>query len=62
MQYVLTEEQELLRETVRRLAKEKVEPGARKRDELGEFDWEMVALFRENDLFGLDFPAEYGGS
>ncbi|MGB9904668.1 MAG: acyl-CoA dehydrogenase family protein, partial [Desulfotomaculales bacterium] len=55
MQYILTEEQELLRETVRRLAKEKVEPGARKRDETGEFDWEMVALFRENDLFGLDF-------
>lgn len=62
MQYTLTEEQELLRETVRRLAKEKVEPGARERDEKGKFDWEMVALFRENDLFGLDFPAEYGGS
>lgn len=62
MQYVLTEEQELLRETVRRLAKEKVEPGARERDEKGKFDWGMVELFRENDLFGLDFPAEYGGS
>ena len=62
MQYALTAEQELLRETVRRLAKEKVEPGARARDEKGKFDWEMAALFRENDLFGLDFPAEYGGS
>jgi alkylation response protein AidB-like acyl-CoA dehydrogenase len=62
LQYSLNEEQELLRETVRRLAKEKVEPGAHERDQKGVFDWSMVELLRENDLFGLDFPAEYGGS
>lgn len=62
MQYALTEEQELLRETVRRIAREKVAPGAGERDIAGEFDWSMVNLMRENDLYGLDFPAEYGGS
>jgi alkylation response protein AidB-like acyl-CoA dehydrogenase len=62
MQYALTEEQELLRETVRRLAKEKIEPGALLRDEKGKFDWDMVNLLRENDLYGLDFPSAYGGS
>lgn len=62
MQYALTEEQELLRETVKRIAREKVAPGAGKRDLAGEFDWAMVNLMRENDLYGLDFPAEYGGS
>ncbi|HAP93639.1 MAG TPA: acyl-CoA dehydrogenase [Desulfotomaculum sp.] len=62
MQYALTEEQELLRETVRRIAREKVAPEADKRDHAGEFDWEMVNLMQENDLYGLDFPAEYGGS
>lgn len=62
MQYTLTEEQVLLQETVRRLAKEKIEPGAAERDEKGEFSWEMVNLLRENGLYGVDFPEEYGGS
>ena len=62
MQYGLTEEQVLLRDTVRKLAKEKVEPGAGARDQKGEFSWEMVNLLRENGLFGVDFPEEYGGS
>ena len=62
MQYDLTEEQLLLRDMVRKLAKEKVEPGAGARDQTGEFSWEMVKLIRENGLFGVDFPEEYGGS
>ena len=47
---------------VRRLAKERVEPGATRRDAAGEFDWEMVDLMRENGLYGIDFPEAYGGS
>ena len=62
MQYGLTEEQILLQNMVRRLAKDKVAPGAGKRDETGEFDWEMVELMRENGLYGIDFPEEFGGS
>ena len=42
MQYDLSEEQVLLRDMVRKLAKEKVEPGAAARDQKGEFSWEMV--------------------
>lgn len=62
MQYDLTEEQILLQNMVRRLAKEKVAPGAGKRDEDAKFDWEMVELMRENGLYGIDFPEAYGGS
>ncbi len=62
MQYDLTEEQRLLQNMVQRLAREKVAPGAARRDEEGEFDWEMVNLLRENGLYGVDFPAAYGGS
>jgi alkylation response protein AidB-like acyl-CoA dehydrogenase len=62
MQYDLTEEQILLQNMVRRLARDKVAPGAGKRDEDGKFDWEMVDLMRENGLYGIDFPEEYGGS
>jgi alkylation response protein AidB-like acyl-CoA dehydrogenase len=62
MQYDLTEEQRMLQTMVARLAKEKVEPGAARRDVEGTFDWEMVELLRENGLFGIDFPEAYGGS
>jgi alkylation response protein AidB-like acyl-CoA dehydrogenase len=62
MQYELTEEQILLQNMVRRLAKERVAPGAGKRDEEGKFEWEMVELMRENGLYGIDFPEAYGGS
>jgi len=62
MQYELTEEQRILQDMVRRLAREKVEPGAAKRDVEGEFDWKMVDLMRENGLYGIDFPEAYGGS
>lgn len=61
MQYDLTEEQKMLRDMVRRLAKEKIEPGARERDEKGEWDWGVVDVIRENGLMGVDFPEEYGG-
>jgi len=62
MQYDLTEEQRMLQNMVRRLAKERVEPGAGKRDAAGEFSWEQVDLLRENGLYGIDFPEAYGGS
>jgi len=62
MQYELTEEQRMLQDMVRRLAKERVEPGATRRDAEGEFDWAMVDLMRENGLYGIDFPEAYGGS
>ncbi|MBP1726715.1 MAG: acyl-CoA dehydrogenase [Deltaproteobacteria bacterium] len=62
MQYDLTEEQRMLQNMVRRLAKERVEPGAGKRDAAAEFSWEQVDLLRENGLYGIDFPEAYGGS
>ncbi|MGP8050044.1 MAG: acyl-CoA dehydrogenase family protein [Desulfobaccales bacterium] len=62
MQYDLTDEQRMLQDMVRRLAKEQVEPGAAKRDSEGKFDWEMVALLRENGLIGVDFPEAYEGA
>ena len=62
MQYALTEEQVWLQTMVRRLAKEKVSPGARDRDEAEEFDWDMVELLRENGLYGTDFLEIHGGS
>ncbi len=62
MQYELTEEQLMLQETVRRVAKEKIAPAAAERDEKGLFAWDSVEVFRENGLFGADFPEQYGGA
>ncbi|MFH2126603.1 MAG: acyl-CoA dehydrogenase family protein [Pseudomonadota bacterium] len=62
MQYGLTEEQIMLRDTVRRLAQERVAPGAAERDEKEEFPWDMVEVFKENGLFACDFKEAYGGA
>jgi alkylation response protein AidB-like acyl-CoA dehydrogenase len=57
----LTEEQREIRDLVRQLARERIAPRAAEIDESHEFPWDVVELFRENDLFGLFFPEEYGG-
>ncbi|MDQ1334708.1 MAG: hypothetical protein QG552_1658 [Thermodesulfobacteriota bacterium] len=62
MSYDLTEEQQMLKDTVARIAKEQIAPGAEKRDEEAKFAWDMVDVLRENALFGADFPEKYGGS
>jgi len=62
MSYDLTEEQQMLKDTVARIAKEQIAPGAEKRDEEAKFAWDMVEVLRENGLFGADFPEQYGGA
>jgi alkylation response protein AidB-like acyl-CoA dehydrogenase len=57
----LAEEQREIRDLVRRLARERVAPRAAEIDASHEFPWDVVELFRENDLFGLFFDEEYGG-
>lgn len=57
----LTEEERLLQQMARRLAREKVLPGAAQRDLDGDFPYDMLELMRENGLLGIDFPAQYGG-
>src|SRR3989449_4412460 len=57
----LTEEQRELRDLVRQLARERIAPRAAEIDESHEFPWNVVELFRENDIFGLFFDEQYGG-
>ena len=57
----LTDEQQLFRETVRRLAVDKVQSRAAEIDETGEFPWDIVGLFRDYGLIGVAMPEEYGG-
>jgi alkylation response protein AidB-like acyl-CoA dehydrogenase len=57
----LNEEQLMIRQTVRDLARNKIAPRAAEIDATGEFPWDVVELFRTHDLFALPFPPEYGG-
>ena len=58
---VLTDEQRELRDLVRQLARERIAPRAAEIDASHEFPWDVVELFRANDIFGLFFAEEYGG-
>ena len=62
MQYGLSDEQVMLRDTVRRLAREQLAPGAAQRDVKGEFAWDAKNILQENGLMGCDFKEEYGGA
>ncbi len=57
----LTDEQRELRDLVRTLARERIAPRAAEIDASHEFPWDVVELYRENDIFGLFFAEEYGG-
>ena len=62
MDFDLTSEQELIRETVRTFARERVEPVAAELDLTGAFPYELVAELAELGLMGLPVPEQYGGA
>ena len=62
MDFDLTSEQELIRETVRTFALERVQPVAAELDLSGTFPYDLVAELGELGLMGLPIPEEYGGA
>ncbi len=57
----LSEEQRLLRDTVRELADGRIAPRAAEIDRTGEFPWDVKALLAEQDILSLPFPERFGG-
>ena len=57
----LSEEQELVRRTVRDFAEQKVAPVAEELDREHRFPYELVAELAELGLMGMPIPEEYGG-
>jgi alkylation response protein AidB-like acyl-CoA dehydrogenase len=57
----LSDEQREIRDLVRTIARERIAPRAAEIDESHEFPWDVVELYRENDIFGLFFDEQYGG-
>jgi alkylation response protein AidB-like acyl-CoA dehydrogenase len=57
----LTGEQREIRELVRALARERIAPRAAEIDKSAAFPWDVVEVFRENDVFGVLFDEDHGG-
>lgn len=58
----LTDEQILLRNTIRKFAEDVIKPKARELDEKEEFSYEITEQMAELGLLGAFIPEEYGGS
>ncbi|ANC79011.1 MAG: acyl-CoA dehydrogenase [Bacillota bacterium] len=61
MQFMLSEEHEMIRKMVRDFAKNEVEPTAAERDEEERFDRAIFDQMGELGLCGIPWPEEYGG-
>jgi short/branched chain acyl-CoA dehydrogenase len=61
MDFDLTDEQRLLRDTVRDFARQEVAPVAEELDRTKSFPYELVEKMAGLGLMGIPFPEEYGG-
>jgi alkylation response protein AidB-like acyl-CoA dehydrogenase len=61
MEYFLTEEQTMIRDLARQIAREKIAPVAAKYDESGDFPWDIMKILADNDFFRTFIAEEYGG-
>jgi alkylation response protein AidB-like acyl-CoA dehydrogenase len=61
MDYGLTETQQMIRDLCRTIGEQKIKPVREHYDESGEFPWDMVKVFAEADLFGIQIEEAYGG-
>jgi alkylation response protein AidB-like acyl-CoA dehydrogenase len=60
--FELTDEQQLIRDTVREFALTRVAPVAEELDREARFPYELVAEMAELGLMGIPIPEEYGGA
>ena len=62
MDFRPTEEQELLRRTVREFAEAEIRPHVMEWDEAQQFPMELLPKLASLGLTGVQFPEEYGGA
>lgn len=61
MDYLLTDEQKMIRDLARSIAEEKIVPVRAELDEKEEFPWEIMRVLAASDLFRIFIPQEYDG-
>ena len=62
MDYLLTDEQRMLKDMVEGFARDQVKPRARDNDATGEFPADLIRQLAELGLMGVAYPEEYGGA
>ncbi len=62
MDFELSDEQRMLRETVREFAEREIKPRAAEIDRTDEFPWDLWKRMAELGLVGMTLPQEYGGA
>ena len=62
MNFELSDELTQLRDSVRKLAQDKVKPRAREIDKTGEYPQDLFEAFRDAGLLALCIPEEFGGA
>lgn len=62
MFFNLTEEQEMIRKTVRDFAENEIGPKAAEMDEKEEYDWDLWTKMAELGLTGIPYPEQYEGA
>jgi alkylation response protein AidB-like acyl-CoA dehydrogenase len=60
--YEIPQEMRDFRDTIRQIVREQVAPRAAEIDATGEYPWDLRRLFAEQDLLGLPFAEEHGGT
>jgi butyryl-CoA dehydrogenase/short/branched chain acyl-CoA dehydrogenase len=58
---VLTEDEQLFRDNIRKFAEESVRPLVREMDEHGVLDHSLIEQFHQLGLMGIEVPEQYGG-
>ena len=61
MDYFLSQEQHMIQDLARKIAREKILPVRAELDEREEFPWEVVKISAEAGLMGVSMPEEYEG-
>lgn len=61
LDYLLTDDQKMIRDACREIAEEHIKPVRAQYDETGAFPWDIVDVLRQADIFGVYLPEEYGG-
>ncbi len=61
MDYLLSEEQIMVRDLARKIAQEKLKPIVKELEEKEEFPWVIMKMLADADLFGVYIDEKYGG-
>ncbi|HLD82643.1 MAG TPA: acyl-CoA dehydrogenase family protein [Candidatus Omnitrophota bacterium] len=61
MDYLLSDEQKMIKGLAHKIAEEKIRPVAAKYDQSEEYPWDIIKVIADSGLFGLFIPEEYGG-